>query len=106
VVNTTAIDRQRLVKIIYYHTWILHVPRWSPHAYFCIPINFFSIFVSMPQNEIPEIPLNSRIGILMKSDLILRPSQHIEAEKFSEPFEFQWIEVNIAFIPVSGPKVD
>src|SRR4030042_2636453 len=88
VINSTAINRQGLIKMPAYHTRVLNVPGWSPISNSCMPIILIPLFISMPEDKIPKVPLHSRISILMESLLFSGPFGHIEAIKFSKSLKF------------------
>ena len=101
VVDAAAVNRKGFMKMAADHTWVLDIPRWPPPADPCIPVMRVSRSVSVPEDEITEIPLHSRIGILVEPFLHGRPSGHVEAEEFPEPREFQWVEIDIPVVPIS-----
>src|SRR5664280_1714843 len=100
IIYPPAIYRQSLVKIINDHTRVLDVPGRPAPANLRIPIAAVAIPVSVPENEIPEVPLYTGICILVKPYLLLRPLRHIETEQLSKALEFQRIKIYIIEIPV------
>jgi len=60
----------------------------------------------MPDNEITEVPPHPRIGILVKTLLFRRPFRHVESIKLPKTWILQWIEIDIAMVPVSDPDVE
>ncbi len=100
VVKPTTIDGKGPLEVLSDHTWILNVPGWPTPSNLCIPANRISFPASMPEDKIPQVPLNSRIRILMKSPLLGGPFGHVKPKELSKPGELQGVEVDISAMPV------
>ena len=56
--------------------------------------------MAVPKNKISKVPLNARVGVLMKTFFLFRPLRHVEAVEISETRERQRIKIDIPLVPV------
>src|SRR5208283_2287921 len=105
VVNPSTIDRQSFMKMLQYHARILNIPGGPSSADLGVPEISIPPLVSVPKNEVPQIPLYSRIRIFVKPPLYCRPSVHVKPVKLSKSLVFQRVKIDIPLIPISYLKV-
>src|SRR3990170_8989011 len=83
------------------HSCVLNIPSRSPSTYLSLPINLISLPISMPEYEVSEVPVHSRVRVPPESFLFSWPSGHVDAVELPKPFELQGIVENVFPIPVS-----
>src|SRR4030042_5315344 len=76
VIDYPTINRESLIKVFADHARVLNVPGWSSLTNTCIQVICISFFISVPEDEISQIKLHSRIRIFMKSPFSCRPLRH------------------------------
>src|SRR5512136_2398624 len=100
VVDAAAVDGEGLVEQRGNHARVLDAPGRPAASQGRIPADPVVRLAAVPDNEIASIPTHPRIGVLVESDILFRPSAHVQAVKDAEAGEPERVEVDVCTVTV------